>query len=188
MGSFGDTEVFELVGVYLLSKTAVLIDSDNIGLYRDAGLALIHNANVPKLDRLRKKHNCYIPKRRFEYKIETNLVETDFSNVIFNLSRGRYWPCNKRINTPLCILAKSNHPSSLAKYLPKVVNRKISDLSCDESAFNNVKVIHKSTLKHSGYESEMSHLQGETEIEKSFGLILGQGKTLKLTLGNAFSN
>ena len=36
-----------------------------------------------------------------------------------------------------------------------MVNERIPDLSCDESAFNNAKVTYKLTLKHNGYKSEM---------------------------------
>ena len=54
MGSFNGAEVCELVGLYLSNKISVLIYLDNISLYRDDRLAVIHNANDPKLDRLRK--------------------------------------------------------------------------------------------------------------------------------------
>ena len=36
-----------------------------------------------------------------------------------------------------------------------MVNKRISDSSCDESAFNNAKVMYVLVLKHSGYEREM---------------------------------
>ena len=45
MGSFDSAEVCEVVGLYLLSKISVFIDSDNVSLYKDDGLAVIHNAN-----------------------------------------------------------------------------------------------------------------------------------------------
>ena len=54
MGSFNGAEVCELFGLYLSNKISVLIYLDNISLYRDDRLAVIHNANDPKLDRLRK--------------------------------------------------------------------------------------------------------------------------------------
>ena len=50
---------------------------------------------------------------------------------------------------------KSNHPPSFIEQLPKIVNKSISELSFDESEFNNAKVIYKLALKHSGYNSEM---------------------------------
>ena len=67
MGSFNGAEVCELVGLYLSNKISVLIDSDNISLYRDDRLAVIHNANDPKLDRLRKTQILH-SKRMLEYK------------------------------------------------------------------------------------------------------------------------
>ena len=66
MGSLDSTEVFQLVSLYLLNKISVLINS-NFALYRDDDIDVIHNANGPKLDRLRKKYNCYIQKQRVEY-------------------------------------------------------------------------------------------------------------------------
>ena len=53
------------------------------------------------------------------------------------------------------IHVKSSHPPSVVKQLPKMVNKRISDLSCDESAFNNAKVTYELALKYSGYKSEM---------------------------------
>ena len=41
MGSFECAEACELVGFYLLSKTSAHIDLDNVGLYRNDGLALL---------------------------------------------------------------------------------------------------------------------------------------------------
>ena len=38
----------------MLSKIVPLIGTKNVGLYRDDGLAVIHKANGPKMDRIRK--------------------------------------------------------------------------------------------------------------------------------------
>ena len=51
IGSYGGGEVCELVGLYLLDKLAPLVDTKNVELYRDDGLAVIHQANGPKIDR-----------------------------------------------------------------------------------------------------------------------------------------
>ena len=66
-----------------------------------------------------------------------------------------YYPYNKPNNTPLYIYAKSNHPSSIVKELPKMVNKRILDFFCDKSEFSNAKVIYNLNLKHSRYNSEM---------------------------------
>ena len=90
MGSFNGADVCELVLLYLLSKIFVVIDSDNIGLYRDDGVAVINNAKDPKFERLRKKHNRYIQNGGLSITIETNLIETDILDLKFNLSTGKY--------------------------------------------------------------------------------------------------
>ena len=59
MGSYDGVEVCELVGLYLLGKLAPLIGTKNVGLYRDDGLAVIHQANGPKKDRIRKDIIAY---------------------------------------------------------------------------------------------------------------------------------
>ena len=85
MDSFDGAEACELVGLYLLSKISLLIDLDNFGLYRDNGLALIDNANGPKLDRLRKNITATFKNEGLSITIETNLVKTDFLHATFNL-------------------------------------------------------------------------------------------------------
>ena len=91
--------------------------------------------------------------------VDTNLVETDFLDVTFNLSTPKYYPYNKANNAPLYIYANSNHPFSIVKQLPKMVNKRMSDLSCDEAkhliTFDNAKVTYELALKHSGYKSKM---------------------------------
>ena len=54
IGTFGGAEVCLLAGLYLLDKVSKPLGSINAVLYRDDGLALIHDANSPKLDKLRK--------------------------------------------------------------------------------------------------------------------------------------
>ena len=51
----------EIVGLYLLKKIKDIIPQAFLGvLYRDAGLAVVKNANGPNLDRIWKKlHRCF---------------------------------------------------------------------------------------------------------------------------------
>ena len=43
MGSFHGAEVCELVGLYLLNKVGPVFGAENAGLYRDDGIAVVHN-------------------------------------------------------------------------------------------------------------------------------------------------
>ena len=60
MGSYDGAEVYELVGLYLLGKLALLIGAKSVGFYRDDGLAVIHQANGPKIIALFKSEGLSI--------------------------------------------------------------------------------------------------------------------------------
>ena len=53
-GSFDGAEVCELVGLFMLNKLNELVTNGSVGLYRDDGLAAVHNYSGPEMDRLRK--------------------------------------------------------------------------------------------------------------------------------------
>ena len=146
IGSFDGAEVYELVSLYIWSKISVLSDSDNVELYKDDGIAVIQKANGSKLDRLRKSVIATLKNEGLSKTSETNLGETGFLDVTFNLSAGKYLPYNKPNNIPLYIQAKSNHLPSIIKQLPKMVDKRISDLPSDKNAFNGAKVTYKVVL------------------------------------------
>ena len=113
MGSYDEAEVCELVGLYLLGKLAPLIGAKNVGLYRDDGLAVIHQANGPKMDRIRKDIMALFKSEGLSITIDTNLIETGFLDVLFNVEINNFFPYRKPSNTPLCIHFESNHLPSI---------------------------------------------------------------------------
>ena len=74
MGSYDGAEVCGLVELYLLDKLAPLIGTKNIGLYRDDGLAVIHQANGLKMDRIRKNIIALFKSEGLSITIYTNLI------------------------------------------------------------------------------------------------------------------
>ena len=155
MGSFDGMDVCELVGLYLLNMIKPLLGSSNVGLYRDDGLAIVHKANGPKVDRLRKDIISLFKDEGLSMTMNTNLIETDFLDASFNLNTGKYFPFKKPNNTPLCIHSKSNRPLSIIKQLPSMTNKHISSLSCDETEFIKAKITDKMALKNSGYQAAL---------------------------------
>ena len=155
MGSFDGAEVCELAGLYLLNKIKPLLGSSNVSLYRDDGLAIVHKANGPKVDRLRKDIISLFKYEGLSVTIDTNLIETDFSDVSFNLNTGKYFPFKKPNNAPLYIHSKSNHPPSIIKQLPSMTNKRISSLSCDETEFNKAKITYETALKNNEYQATL---------------------------------
>ena len=81
MGSFDGAEVRELVGLYFLNKIKSLLGSNNEGLYKNDGLAIVHKANDPKVDRLRKDIISLFKDEGLSITIDTNLIETDILDV-----------------------------------------------------------------------------------------------------------
>ena len=136
MGSYDGAEICKLVGPYLLNRLSTAIDKSGFGLYRDDGLVAINNANGPKL---RKDIIALFKEEGLSITIETKLIETDSSDVTFSLATKKYFPFRKANNTPLYINAFSNHPPTIIKQLPEMINRRISDLSCNKEEFDKVK-------------------------------------------------
>ena len=54
MGSYDGSEICEITGLFMLKKLAERFGKDNIGLYRDDGLALLRKSSGPKAERARK--------------------------------------------------------------------------------------------------------------------------------------
>ena len=50
MGSYDGAEVCELVELFLLNELNELFGKDNVGLYRDDGLAIVKNTSGPQMD------------------------------------------------------------------------------------------------------------------------------------------
>ena len=155
MGRYDGAEVCELVGLYLLGKFAALIGTKNVGLYRDDGLAVTHQANGPKMDRIREDIIALFKSERLSITIDANLIETDFLDVSFNLEIDKFFPYRKTSNTPLYIHSETNHPPSIIKQLPSMTNKRISNLSCNEHEFNKAKPLYESALKSSGFNYSM---------------------------------
>ena len=155
MGSYNGREVCKFVRLYLLNKLMPLFGTKNIVLYRDDGLAVIHQANGPKMDRIRKDIITLFKSEGVSITIDTNLTETDFLDVSFNLEMDKSFPYRKPNNTPLYIHSESNHPLSIIKQLPLMTSKRILNLSCNEHEFNNAKPLYKSALKSSGFNYSM---------------------------------
>ena len=163
MASYDGAEICELAGLYLFNQLSTVIDKSSDGLYRDDGLAAINNANGSNLGKIRKYIIALFKEEGLSITIETTLIDTDFLDVTFILATKKYFPFRKANNTPLYINAFSNHPSTIIKQLPKMINKKISELSCNKEEFDKVKSGYESALKDSGHFSSMSYNNGNTQ-------------------------
>ena len=83
MGSYDGAQVCELVGLILLDELAELLGKENIGLYRDGGLAII-NGSGALVESTKKKILKLFQKHNLQVATECNLVRTDFLDVSFD--------------------------------------------------------------------------------------------------------
>ena len=190
MGSYDGAETCELVGLYLLQKLTTLIQKEHIGLYRDDGLAIVLDANGPKMDRLRKDIIKVFKEEGLSITIETNLIETDFLDVTFNIVNKIYKPYCKPGNSPLYININSNHPDSILKAMPEMINRRIADISSNENIFNEAKAEYEAALTASGFKNTMKfNKTPKLKRNRSRNIIWFNppySRNVKTNIGNAF--
>ena len=77
-----------------------------MGLYRDDRLAAIKSTSSPILDKMRENIIAVFKEEGLTITIDTNLIETDFLDVIFNLATSKFFPFRKPNYVPLYINVK----------------------------------------------------------------------------------
>ena len=78
MGSYDGADLCELIGIYIQSLLTNILSKDNMGLYRDDGLFILHKRNRQQTDRIRKKIINIFKNIDFKIEIVTNLTESLF--------------------------------------------------------------------------------------------------------------
>ena len=157
MGSYDGAEICELVGAFLLSRLKQPQCTNEIGLYRDDGLAVL-NAPAHTVDTVRKNIVQTFKEYGLKIKIESNLKIANFLDVTLNLCNGRFYPYRKPNDQPTYINALSNHPPKILRNLPAAIGKRISDLSCDQDAFSEAVPIYERALSDSGFTGKLSFL------------------------------
>ena len=125
MGSFHGAKICDLVGLFLLNKITSMVGFGNIGLYRDDGFGIIEQTSGTHRERLKKKIiNAFIT---IGFKIIINIGSTssDIFDVSLNLLNN-YDQVYSKPNTKIIYINKnSNHPSSVRRQLPKIIENSL---------------------------------------------------------------
>ena len=163
MGSYDGAEICELVGLFILNHLGNSFGKENIGLYRDDGLAIIKNKSARLADKTRKElHKAF---EQFGLKItaESNLHVVNFLDATFDPSTGKYKPYRKPNDDPLYINKHSNHPPSILRQLPTSINKRISTLSSDKQTFEDAAPAYQNALGHSNFSHRLEYTPHETQ-------------------------
>ena len=153
MGCFDGTEVCELVGSLILTKLCNVLQRENVGLYRDDGLAIVKQMPGPELERKRKKIIEIFKKYGLTITIKTNLFVVNFLDIQFNPPNGTFKKYRKPNNDLISAHKDSNHPP--LKEQPKTIGKRISTTLSSKEIFDSSKVEHENALKISGYKDRL---------------------------------
>ena len=163
MGSYNGAEICELVGLYLLEELTNIIPKESVGLYRDDGHAILPNTSGPETERLKKKIRKLFKNNKLKITIEAGMHQTDFLDVTFNASTGKYWPFRKLNSILQYIHTQSNHPSNIRKQLPTMIEKRLSSIACDKNEFNKAAPTYNQALEKSGYKHNLAFQATKTE-------------------------
>ena len=167
MGSFHGAEVCELVGLYLLNKVGPVFGAENAGLYRDDGIAVVHNISGNEIEKINKKLHKIFKQENLSITIEAGASQTDFLDVTLDLVNDKYYPYRKPNDVPLYVHKQSNHPPSIVKQLPFMIQKRLSDLSSTESDFHGCKASYEQALMESGYKTKLDYIQKTSPKNKN---------------------
>ena len=87
--------------------------------------------------------------------IDTNLTTTDFLDVTLDLFIEKYYPYRKPSDHPLYVYANFNHPPTILKQLPIIVNTRLSSLSINEDEFHKAKLLYEKVLKDRSFNKNL---------------------------------
>lgn len=156
MGCYDGAEVCEIVGSYLLNLLCEILDKEQVGLYRDDGLAVVKHLSGPQIEQKRKNIIKIFKDNGLNITIQANLKVVKFLDVELNLNNGIFRPYRKPDNIPVYINKKSNHPSTVLKQLPESISKRISDISSNEYVYKNSIPTYAEALKKSGFTGNLT--------------------------------
>ena len=168
MGSLDGAEISEQIGLSMLSEIKKIdgLNQRNNGLHRDDGLILREKCPGPKRDRVIKNLHKLFRDHGLKITIVTAGPVANFLDVTLDLSDGTYKPFRKPNDIPVYINAASNHPPSILKHIPKMVERRLNNISCNEAVFNNAKLLYEDALRRSGFDSKLTYDNGSATQRK----------------------
>jgi hypothetical protein len=131
MGSYDGAEICELVGLFILKEISDKFGKENVGLYRDDGLMLLHGKSGRLADKVRKTLHTIFHDLGLKITAEVNNHIVNFLDVTLNLQEETFSPYRKLNNDPLYVDSRSNHPPFIIKNIPEAINKQISTLSSE---------------------------------------------------------
>lgn len=165
MGAYDGAEVCEVVGLFMLNKINAIYPN-NVGLYRDDGLAAFKDTSGPAMERIKKKIQALFQECGLKIVIECNKKIVNFLDITLNLDNGTFKPYSKPDNIIQYIHTQSNHPPNVIKQIPITIEQRLSEHSSNEQIFNEVAPIYEKALKESGHDVKLQYQERKKAVSK----------------------
>ena len=191
MGAYDGAEVCELVGTFLLDTLSEKYDKNNIGLYRDDGLAIFKNTNGQTNEKTKKSIQKIFKEKGLSIEIHCNKKIVNYLDVTFDLTAESFKPFRKPNDETCYIHAESNHPPNILKQIPIAVEKRISNLSSSETIFHQEKQYYQDALAKSGYTYQLKYnpTSANTNRQRKRNIIWFNppySKTVETNIGKKF--
>ena len=164
MGSYDGAETCELVGAYLLCQLPNEISRNQIGLYRDDGLAAFRTT-ARKMEQIKKSICKVFCSNHLQVTIEANKKVVNFLDVTLDLNKQSYGLYIKPNNKPLYVHRKSNHPPLILKNIPLAINQRLNEISSNKESFDEAAPVFQEALRKSGYEHTLKYENVKPNLE-----------------------
>ena len=152
----------------MLSLLKPLLNNNNVALYRDDGLIAGRSTqreidNIKKITKIFKDNDLKIT-------FDANKKVINFLDITFNLTDGTYKPYMKPDNKLLYVHNQSNHPPQILKNIPQNINKRLTNISSNESVFNETIPPYQKALKESGYNHKLKFEKHKNNTTQSQGI------------------
>ena len=132
-------EIWDFVGIHILSLLSNILDKQSTGLHRDDGLVLLRNISKQKTVEIQRNIIEIFKNAGFKIETKTNFHIVDFFNVTFNLLHRTYKPYQKPNDQLLYVNTSSNNPPQIIKQLPTSISNRLSSNSSKKQVFDTPK-------------------------------------------------
>ena len=159
MGCFDGAETYELVGTYIQRKLTIIMNMEDVGLYRDDDLGIFKNILRSETERKKNSVVKMFKKYGLSIVVATKIKTVDFLDATFDLNKNIYKPYRKPNSSLIYINKNSNYAPNILKQLPKSIAKRISETSSSEEIFKKSVKIYSKVLS-----AEEESLHGRTQI------------------------
>ena len=166
MGSFFGAELCDLIGLYILDMLRKIYEPNQIGLYRDDGLAVIKYKNKQELENTKKQTIKIMKEIGFNITLDIGMTKCNFLDITLDLANNCYMPYRKDNSSIKYINNKSNHPMILKKNLPKMIENRLNRLSTNPKIFNDAKTDYQTALRKSNFKHKLEYTEKTNITDK----------------------